>query len=81
MSRSKWKGPFVDPNILNLNLSKREILVWSRRSTVLNSFVGKNFLVHNGLGFKKLTIDRERVGFKFGSFAGTRKFTKHSRKK
>lgn len=71
----------MDPNILNLNLSKRETLVWSRRSTVLNSFIGKTFLVHNGLGFKKLNVDRERVGFKFGSFAGTRKFIKNSRKK
>jgi ribosomal protein S19 len=29
-------------------------------------------LVHNGKDFKKMVITREKVGFKFGEFIGTR---------
>ena len=47
MSRSKWKSPFVDYNVLNEVKSKikKEIQTKSRNSTILPSFVGKSFTV------------------------------------
>ena len=50
MSRSKWKGPFVNNTLLNkvkLTENKKEIQTKSRSSTVLPSFVGKCFKIHN----------------------------------
>lgn len=72
MSRSKWKGPFIDSSIINLS-SKKNIKVWSRTSVVPASFIGETVLVYNGKDFKKITITRDKVGFKFGAFSFTRK--------
>ena len=53
MTRSSWKGPFVDGYILKKADAARAagrhsaIKTWSRRSTILPQFVGLTFQVHN----------------------------------
>ena len=76
MSRSKWKGPFFDLKLYKtLRLSSLASKVWSRNSVIAESLVGKRVLVHNGNMFKKLLVIREKVGFKFGDFSYTRRYT------
>ena len=54
MTRSVWKGPFVDGYLLKKADKVRDggrsevIKTWSRRSTILPQFVGLTFGVHNG---------------------------------
>ena len=54
MTRSVWKGPFVDGYLLKkaeaVQSSGRKdvIKTWSRRSTIMPQFVGLTFGVHNG---------------------------------
>ena len=54
MSRSVWKGPFVDGYLLGKAEASRAsgrneiIKIWSRRSTILPQFVGLTFGVYNG---------------------------------
>ncbi len=54
MTRSVWKGPFVDGYLLKKAEKAREstraevIKIWSRRSTILPHFVGLTFGVYNG---------------------------------
>ena len=54
MTRSVWKGPFVDGYLLKKAEASRAsgrhemIKIWSRRSTILPQFVGLNFGVYNG---------------------------------
>ena len=54
MTRSVWKGPFVDGYLLKkadkVRASGRNevIKIWSRRSTILPQFVGLTFGVYNG---------------------------------
>jgi small subunit ribosomal protein S19 len=72
MSRSKWKGHFVDTSLNRVN--KKNLKIWSRRSTIPFSLIGSYVLIHNGKDFKKVYITREKVGFKFGEFAFTRKY-------
>ena len=54
MTRSVWKGPFVDGYLLKkaersrASARKEIIKIWSRRSTILPQFVGLTFGVHNG---------------------------------
>ena len=54
MTRSVWKGPFVDGFLLKKADKVREggrsevIKMWSRRSTILPQFVGLTFGVYNG---------------------------------
>jgi hypothetical protein len=50
--------------------------VWSRRSAITSVLIGKTVLIHNGKEFKKLLVKREHLGFKFGEFSLTKKFTK-----
>ena len=84
MTRSIWKGPFVDPNLIKkVNLqkeksSKNPIKTWSRKSTIIPDFVGLSFLVHNGLKFIPITISEDMVGHKLGEFSPTRKFVGHT---
>ena len=83
MSRSVWKGPFVDGYLLKKaeaahNSAKKEIIkIWSRRSTILPNFVGLSFAVHNGKKHIPVFVTEEMVGHKFGEFAPTRTYHGH----
>ena len=84
MSRSVWKGPFVDGHLLRKAKTVREsgrkevIRIWSRRSTILPQFVGLTFGVHNGQKFLPVLVTEDMVGHKFGEFAPTRTFQGHA---
>ena len=81
MKRSIWKGNYVDKYILSSkfkNLTKK--IIWSRSSTITENLIGKAVFIHNGKSFVKSYITRSKVGFKFGEFAYTRKFTKKQNK-
>jgi small subunit ribosomal protein S19 len=84
MTRSVWKGPFVDGYLLRKAEAVRSsgrhemIKIWSRRSTILPQFVGLNFGVYNGQKHIPVLVNEEMVGHKFGEFAPTRMFYGHS---
>ena len=84
MSRSLWKGPFVDGYLLKKAEAARNagrntaVKTWSRRSTILPQFVGITFQVHNGRKFIPVSVSEEMVGHKLGEFAPTRTFNSHS---
>jgi small subunit ribosomal protein S19 len=69
MTRSLWKGPFVDASLLKATPIRR---VWSRRSCILPQFVGLRLQIYNGQKCVALKITEEMVGHKFGEFAATR---------
>ncbi|OYX68271.1 MAG: 30S ribosomal protein S19, partial [Rhodospirillales bacterium 35-44-4] len=77
MTRSVWKGPFVDGYLLKKAEASRQsgrkeiIKTWSRRSTILPQFVGLTFGVHNGHKFIPVYVTEEMVGHKFGEFSLT----------
>ncbi len=87
MTRSVWKGPFVDGYLLKkaevVRASGRHdvIKIWSRRSTILPEFVGLTFGVHNGRKHIPVLVSEDMVGHKFGEFAPTRTFIAHSSNK
>ena len=87
MSRSLWKGPFIDNYLIRSNILNKEsiefhrkIKVWSRRSLIVPEFLNQNFEVHNGKQFVSLQITEEMIGHKFGEFASTRKRALHKKK-
>lgn len=83
MSRSVWKGPFVDGYMLKKAEAaqssgrKSVIRTWSRRSTVLPQFVGLTFGVYNGRKHIPVLVTEDMVGHKFGEFAPTRTYHGH----
>ena len=84
MSRSVWKGPFVDPSLLKKveklkSQSKpMPIKTWARRCTIIPEFVGVSFLIYNGKKFIPIKISEEMVGHKLGEFSPTRQFSGHT---
>ena len=84
MSRSIWKGPFVDPSLIkkvekmSAQSNKAPIKTWSRKSTIIPEFVGFSFLIHNGKKFIPIKISEEMVGHKLGEFSPTRQFSGHT---
>jgi len=81
MKRSIWKGNYIDKYLLSSKFKKEtKKIVWSRSSTIPEFLIGKPVYIHNGQIFIKSYITRAKVGFKFGEFAYTRKFTKRQRK-
>jgi small subunit ribosomal protein S19 len=77
MSRSKWKGPFLQNFLLKNN---KKNYIWSRNSVITTKFLNKNVFIHNGKEFKKIFITREKIGFKFGQFSFTKKYIKKIKK-
>ncbi|HEX4891153.1 MAG TPA: 30S ribosomal protein S19 [Alphaproteobacteria bacterium] len=84
MTRSVWKGPFVDGYLLKkaetarASSRKEVIKTWSRRSTILPQFVGLTFGVYNGHKFIPVSVSEEMVGHKLGEFSPTRTYFGHS---
>ena len=85
MSRSIWKGPFVEKHLLNKlkGISKKgkkhdkANKIWARSSTILPQFVGKTVKIYNGRTFVSLNITEDMIGHKFGEFSLTRKRPVH----
>ncbi|MGY8986894.1 MAG: 30S ribosomal protein S19 [Sphingomonadales bacterium] len=83
MSRSVWKGPFVDLHLLKKveaiqESGKRAVIkTWSRRSTIMPQFVGLTFNVYNGRKFIPVLATEEMVGHKLGEFSPTRTYYGH----
>jgi len=79
--RSSWKKAFLDSFLLKktfikkIQKSYKTPKIWSRRSCIPGFLVGKKVLVHSGKIFKSVFITREMVGYKFGTFCKTRRFT------
>ncbi|GGH40874.1 SSU ribosomal protein S19P [Cribrihabitans marinus] len=84
MSRSVWKGPFVDSFVLKKAEAAREsgrkevIKIWSRRSTILPQFVGLTFGVYNGHKHVPVLVSEEMIGQKFGEYSPTRTYYGHA---
>jgi small subunit ribosomal protein S19 len=84
MTRSVWKGPFVDGFVLKKaeaarNSGRKDVIkIWSRRSTILPQFVGLTFAVYNGVKHIPVIVSEDMIGHKFGEFSPTRTFHGHS---
>ena len=84
MTRSVWKGPFVDGYLLKKadavqGTGRKDVIkTWSRRSTVMPQFVGLTFGVYNGQKHIPVLVSEDMVGHKLGEFAPTRNFYGHA---
>ena len=84
MTRSVWKGPFVDGYLLrkadaaSTSGRKDVIKTWSRRSTIMPQFIGLTFGVYNGHKHIPVSVSEDMVGMKFGEFSPTRTFYGHA---
>jgi len=76
MSRSLWKGPYIEPSLYKKLLSnnlKNNLKIRNRQSFILPQFENKIFQIYNGKIFISLLIKENMIGHKFGEFISTRK--------
>jgi small subunit ribosomal protein S19 len=84
MSRSSYKGPYVDAKLIKKvqNTEQSKIIkTWARASQIPPEFVGRTFAVHNGKEHTPVFVTETMVGHRLGEFAPTRKFRSHPLKK
>ena len=82
MSRSLYKGPYVDEKLLKKIAGKKpgeggSIKTWARRATISPEMVGHTFGVHNGKRHIPVFVTENMVGHKLGEFSPTRVFKGH----
>lgn len=73
LKRSAWKVPFiVQLPIKEAKEKKTPIRTNARACTILPSFIGVTFQVHNGRAYHEFVVNENMVGLKLGDFAPTR---------
>ena len=85
MSRSLYKGPYVDEKLLKKIDGKKPsetgvIKTWARSSMIAPEMVGYTFGVHNGKDHVPVLVVEEMVGHRLGEFSPTKKFYRHGGK-
>lgn len=85
MTRSSYKGPYVDPRLMKKIEGKKPgttgvIKTWARASQIAPEMVGFTFGVHNGRDHVEVFVTEDMVGHRLGEFSLTRKFVKHGGK-
>ena len=86
MSRSLYKGPYVDEKVLKKVDGKKPedfkapIKIWARASVISPEMVGFTFGVHNGKDHIEVLVTEDMVGHRFGEFSPTKKFYRHGGK-
>ena len=84
MSRSLYKGPYVEPSVAKKvekvkASGKREVIkTYKRASTITPDFVGLTFAIHDGRKFASVFVTENMVGHRLGEFVPTRTFRAHS---
>lgn len=78
--RAVWKGPFFVPfNLPKINAqtvaenANYEIRTMARSCTIMPSFVGHTFHVHNGKKFLPVSVTENMIGHRLGEFSFTKK--------
>jgi len=86
MNRVKWKGPYIDNDLVKkMKVSKlifkNSIKTISKNFILLPKFSGFTFRVYNGKTFIIVKIINEMIGHKLGEFVSTRKQFSYKKKK
>lgn len=83
MARSLKKGAYVEESLTRrfdkvmASGQRQPIKTWSRRSTIVPTFVGFTFAIHDGRKHVPVFITENMVGMKLGDFVSTRTFKAH----
>jgi small subunit ribosomal protein S19 len=85
MSRSLYKGPYVNEKILKKVVGKKPdqtgtLKLWDRACVISPEMVGFTFGVYNGRVHIEVFVSEDMVGHRFGEFSPTKKFIRHGGK-
>jgi len=85
MSRSLYKGPYVDARLLKKIALKKPadavvFKTWARDAVISPEMVGYIFGVHNGNKHIEVLVTEDMVGHRLGEFSPTKTFRRHGGK-
>lgn len=87
MSRSIWKGPYIDQSIwkklkkvTEISEKNKAIKIWNRRSMITPELIGVRAELYTGNKWVNLNLNEDRIGHFFGEFASTKKIAQYKRK-
>lgn len=85
MSRSLYKGPYVDARLLKKISTKKPadaivFKTWARDAVISPEMVGFIFGVHNGNKHIEVLVTEDMVGHRLGEFSPTKTFRRHGGK-
>lgn len=92
MSRSLYKMPYISQTLRTLfqktALNNRKsafanahVKIYARAATITPDLIGFSVQIHNGRGFSPLTITPNMIGYKFGSFAVSKRTARYRKQK
>lgn len=86
MTRSLWKGPFINKVLYKdiISSENKTIYTQSRNSVIIPQCLNRAIYVYSGLSYYKLLVTENMIGHKFGEFILTKKrvvFKKKKKKK
>ena len=79
MSRSKWKFNYLAQDFISQereisnNYDNQELILQSRSTYISEEMLGFTVRVYNGMKFFTLTIGKDKLGYRIGEFAPTKK--------
>lgn len=87
MTRSKWKGDYINYDIYSATKiisekllaakyakKKTDYFIWDRAATITPYFVNKRVCVHAGNKYASFLVKNDMVNHKFGEYALTKRF-------
>lgn len=78
MSRSKWKFNYLAQDFISQNQNQdlsliKELVLQDRATYITAEMVGTIVRVYNGMKYFNLHIEADKVGYRVGEFAPTKK--------
>jgi len=73
MARSSWKLNYLSKSITKQLDKKKVLMVWTRDTVIPSFLLNRLVKIYNGKEYKTIKITQEKIGFRFGEFANTRK--------
>ena len=76
MSRSSWKCTYIHSDFYSQyqnGINGEEIILVNRNTMLTEDMLGLKISVYNGLRFFSFIVDSDKLGYKVGEFAPTRK--------
>ena len=78
MSRSRWKFNYVaqDFNLQyleNIQTNSKELVIQDRATYITEEMLGNTIHVYNGLKYFTIKIESNKIGYRLGEFAPSKK--------
>lgn len=73
MARSSWKLNYLPKFIYKQSDKKKLLTIWTRDAVIPSFLLNRLVKIYTGKEYKTIKITQEKIGFKFGEFANTRK--------